>query len=166
MGSPRRTTAWATRCAATAAAAVLFLTVGGPAVVSGASGSPAAAFKAHCSSRLTYRQLSSAQAPGQCVDEHGQVFQYRVGARGHSMLLDVTDTGGGIWDTAVDVRLPASRMTVHLSEGDIVEVWGTVSGTATTRTRFGGKVHVPLVDARYLKVLQSIATSVTTPTAT
>ena len=77
-------------------AAVLFLTVGGPAVVSGASGSPAAAFKAHCSSRLTYRQLSSARAPGQCVDEHGQVFQYRAGAGGHSMLLDVTDTGGGI----------------------------------------------------------------------
>lgn len=82
------------------------------------------------------------------------------------MLLDVTDTGGGIWDTAVEVRLPASGGLGSLSQDDIVEVWGTVAGTTTARTRFGGSIRVPVVDARYMTVLQSIASSVTTPAAT
>lgn len=145
------------------ATVTLALSIGAPAVPSGASGSRAATFKSHCSSHPTYRQLASAPVSGKCVDEHGQVFQYRSGARRRSMLLDITNTGGGIWDTAVDVRLPASAASAHLSEGDIVEVWGTVSGTTTTHTRFGGNVHVPVVDARYVRVLQPIASSVTTP---
>lgn len=144
----------------------LLLVTGTPMAPSGASGSPESSFKSHCSSHLTYRQLSSADAPGRCVDERGQVFQYRTGAGGRSMLLDVTDTGGGIWNTAVDVRLPSSGGSAHLSEGDIVEMWGTVSGTTTTRTRFGGNVHVPLVEARYVTVLQSIASSDTTTSFT
>ena len=156
------TTARVTRWTATTAALALVLGIGSPAVLSGASGSPAAAFKSHCSSHPTYRRLASAPASGQCVNEHGQVFQYHSGAPKRSMLLDITNTGGGIWNTAVDVRLPASAASTHLAEGDIVEVWGTVSGTTTTRTRFGGSVHVPVVDARYVTVLQSIASSVTT----
>lgn len=158
------TAAPATAGTAPAAAPV----AGSPAVLSGASGSPEASFKSHCSTRLTYRQLTraSSRTPGPCVAERGQVFQYRPGAGERSMLLDVTDTGGGIWDTAVEVRLPASTASGPLNEDDIVEVWGTVAGTTTTKTRFGGRVQVPVVDARYMTVLQSIASSMTTPAAT
>jgi hypothetical protein len=142
--------------------------VGSSPVLIGASGSPETAFKSHCSAHLTYKQLAraSAHAPGRCVDERGQVFQYRPGNGGRSMLLDVTDTGGGIWDTAVEVRLPASSGLGSLYQDDIVEVWGRVAGSATARTRFGGSIHVPVVDAHYMTVLQSIASSVTTPGAT
>lgn len=141
---------------------------GSPAVLSGASGSPEPAFKSRCSAHLTYRQLTraSTRSTARCADERGQVFQYRSGAGDRSMLLDVTDTGGGIWDTPVEVRLPSSPGIGPLHEGDIVEVWGMVAGATTTRTRFGGNVHVPVVDARYVTVLQSIASSVTTPAAT
>jgi hypothetical protein len=156
-------TARVTKWSAMTSALALVLGIGSPAVLSGASGSPAAAFKSHCFSRPTYRQLTTAPAPGQCVNEHGQVFQYHSGAAKRSLLLDITNTGGGIWNTAIDVRLPKSATSTHLSEGDIVEVWGTVSGTTTSRTRFAGSVHVPVVDARYVTVLQPIASSVTTP---
>jgi hypothetical protein len=156
-------TARVTKWSAMTSALALVLGIGSPAVLSGASGSPATAFKSHCSSRPTYRQLTSAPAPGRCINEHGQVFQYHSGAAKRSMLLDITNTGAGIWDTAIDVRLPKSAASAHLSEGDIVEVWGTVSGTTTSHTRFGRSVHVPVVDARYVTVLQSIASSVTTP---
>ena len=49
---------------------------------------------------------------------------------------------------------------------DIVDVWGTVAGTTTARTRFGGRVHVPLVHARYLALRRSASSTLTTPAVT
>ncbi|MGH9092842.1 MAG: hypothetical protein ACRDZR_15915 [Acidimicrobiales bacterium] len=82
------------------------------------------------------------------------------------MLLDVTSTGGGIWDTTVAIDLAGARTGRGVAVDDIVDVWGTVVGSTTARTRFGGRVHVPLVHARYLALRQAVSSTATTPAVT
>lgn len=126
------------------------------------------AFEARCSLHLSFRQLERASArPGDpCVQLLGQVFQYAPGRDRHTMLVDMTSTGGGIWNTTIEVRFPAARRGRPLTVDDVVEVWGTVAGSTTARTRFGGRIHVPVVDARYLVLRHAIASTITTPAAT
>lgn len=127
-----------------------------------------AAYEARCSLRPSFRQLvqASAHPDGECVHLEGQVFQYGPGRGPRTMLLDVTDTGGGIWDTTVEIRLPATLGGRAIATDDVVDVWGPVGATATARTHFGGRIHVPVVDARYVALRQAIGSTITTPSTT
>jgi hypothetical protein len=156
-------------------------TAGPPAGATAGAGSPGggsprlaaarsaeAAYEARCSLHLSFHQLEQAAAhpDGGCVHLEGQVFQYTPGHRSRTMLVDVTDTGGGIWDTTIEVRVPGAPGGRAITDDDVVEIWGPVAGTADARVRFGGHVHVPLVDARYVALRHAIASTITTPAPT
>lgn len=152
---------------ATALALGLLLAVPGPAGAGRTAGGEAA-YKAACSLQPRYRDLvrDATARRGHCVTEKAQVFQYNKVTGRHRMLVDVTDTGNGIWNTAVEVELPPTVGGRPLLQADIVRVWGVLDGTTRTRTQFGDSIVVPVVQARYVALLDSTATSTTTQLTT
>lgn len=128
-----------------------------------AAGETEPAYKASCTLHPAYRRLAGGTAlRGRCVRYKAQVFQYNRTTGRQRMLVDVTNTGHGIWDTVVEVELPAAVGGRAIYQDDVVEFWGTVAGTAKAKTQFGGAMTVPVVQARYLTLISSAATTPTT----
>lgn len=130
----------------------------------------AAGYKAACLQGVSYKQLQlmkeSAAVKGRCISEKAQVFQYGGKAGAKSMLVDITDTGGGIWDTTVEVDLVSASAGRGIRQDDIIHFWGQFTGSARAKTEFGGSITVPVIDAKYVTLISSGATTSTTQLTT
>lgn len=99
---------------------------------------------------IPYAQLIKDSTPyiGNHVVFHGQVFQIQQsGNSGGILLLSVTDDGTGVWTDNVWVDY---HQSLHAVTGDLITVYGTVTGTKSYDTQAGGATYVPQMDARYV----------------
>jgi hypothetical protein len=98
---------------------------------------------------IPYAQLEKNAKPykGDRVVYRGQIFQIQEDDFGGWMLLSVTDDGYGFWDDNIWVDY-----TDHIrgAEGDIVTVYGTITGTKSYETQIGGETYVPKMRAEYI----------------
>jgi hypothetical protein len=98
---------------------------------------------------IPYNQLEKNAGPykGDKVVYRGQIFQIQEDDFGGWMLLSVTDEGYGFWDDNIWVDY-----TDHIrgAEGDVVTVYGTITGTKSYETQIGGETYVPKMRAEYI----------------
>ena len=105
---------------------------------------------------MSYGQLVSPNAAqGTCVTSQAQVFQYDSITGTAEMLVDVTNDGYGFWSDIVDLQLPVSAASQNLVQNDIIQFWGTTSGTTTYKTSIGGSNTVPVIDAQYVTLVSA-----------
>ncbi len=113
-----------------------------------------AQFEATCTTTMTFGQMSSPDAPqGTCITGQAQVFQFDSNTGPTSMLIDVTNDGYGFWSDAVELELPSAAVGEGIVENDVIEYWGTLSGTDTYQTTAGGTNTVPVIHAAYVDVV-------------
>lgn len=106
-------------------------------------------FKASATT-IPYKQLEkNADAfKGRHVVFRGEIFQIQESTGGGGiMLVSVTDEGYGIWDDHVWVDYDGH---VKGAEGDMVTVYGTMTGSKSYETQIGGETYVPRMHARYV----------------
>jgi hypothetical protein len=99
---------------------------------------------------IAYSQLikSPASYTGTKVKYYGEIFQIQQAAGGGGMmLLSVTDLGYGFWTDEVWVNYDGH---VAGAEGDMITIYGVVTGSKSYETQIGGERYVPEIDARYL----------------
>ena len=99
---------------------------------------------------IPYTQLIKDSTPyvGEKIALHGQIFQIQQQqGQGGIMLLSVTDQGYGIWTDNVWVDYDKD---ISYVEKNIVNVYGTVTGTKSYQTQSGGTTYVPEVHAKYI----------------
>lgn len=90
---------------------------------------------------------------GETVNYRARVLQYDSRTTTASMLVYVTEEDFGFWTDNVLVTLdPALGATID--NDDIIDVWGTVTGTQTYDTAIGGSNTVPMIDARYMSLVE------------
>lgn len=99
---------------------------------------------------IPYKELLKDAGPykGTRAVFRGQILQIQQDGRyGGIMLLSVTDEGYGIWDDNVwiDYDDPISA-----NEGDIVTVYGKITGQKSYETQAGGETYVPRMHAKYI----------------
>jgi hypothetical protein len=116
-----------------------------------------AQFESSCSELMPFAQLDqgSDAVQGVCVTEQGQVYEYDANTGLQTMLVNVTNEGGGTWDDLVEVDLPSAALGNGIAEGDIIQFWGPISGSDTYTTQGGGTNTVPVVNAMYLTLVSS-----------
>jgi len=116
-----------------------------------------AQFEASCSELMPYSELDQGldSLDGVCITEQAQVAQYDSQTGTTTMLVNVTDDGGGNWSGLVAVNLASASQGTGITEGDIIQFWGPVSGSATLTNSDGSSTTIPLVDATYLTVVSS-----------
>jgi hypothetical protein len=85
---------------------------------------------------------------GKHVTFRGQILQIQQsGGFGGIMLLSVTDHGYDIWDDNVWIDYDHA---IKSAEGDIITVYGTMTGSKSYDTQAGGSTFVPRMHARYV----------------
>jgi hypothetical protein len=86
---------------------------------------------------------------GKKIALHGQILQIeQQQGLGGIMLVSVTDEGYGLWDDNVWVDYSSD---VPYVEKDIINVYGTVTGSKSYQTQAGGNTFVPRVRAAYME---------------
>lgn len=107
-----------------------------------------AQFKASTQS-ISYAQLIKDSSPyvGNHVVFHGQVLQIQQSGSDGNLLLSVTDDGSGFWTDNVWVDY---HQAIQAVQGDLITVYGTVSGTKSYDTQIGGTTYVPQMNAKYV----------------
>jgi hypothetical protein len=98
---------------------------------------------------VPYKQLSknADNFAGKKVTYHGQIFQVQEDAGQSVILLSVTDQGYGFWDDNIWVDYNG---TIKGGKGDMLTIYGKVTGTKTYETQIGGQTYVPEVRAKYV----------------
>ena len=89
---------------------------------------------------------------GETVNYRARVLQYDSRTTTASMLVYVTEEDFGFWTDNVLVTLNPS-LGATIDNDDIIDVWGTVTGTQTYDTAIGGSNTVPMVEARYMTLV-------------
>ncbi|MBP1934405.1 hypothetical protein [Ammoniphilus resinae] len=84
---------------------------------------------------------------GQRVTYYGNVQQIMEEGDTTFMLLNVTDQGYGIWDDTIAVNFDGK---IDVYEGDMIQIWGEVTGAFSYDSVAGWKITVPSVKAKYV----------------
>lgn len=83
---------------------------------------------------------------GRRVRFYGKILQIQQSGDVGWMLLSVTNLGYGIWDDNIWVNY---RGNVQGAAGDMITVYGTMTGTQSYETQIGGETYVPRMRAAY-----------------
>lgn len=89
---------------------------------------------------------------GSKVSLRGKVIQVQTGTSGYTLRVDITQGSYGIWDDDIMVSYSKPSGSPNIMEKDIVDIYGTASGTVEYTTVFGTKRTVPLVNAKYVDI--------------
>lgn len=82
---------------------------------------------------------------GHTIHEQGKVMQ----ALSDGFLVEVTNKGYGIWD---DIVVVAWDGEPNVIEKDVVDIWGTYTGSYTYTTAIGAQKTVPSMAAEYVNI--------------
>jgi hypothetical protein len=99
---------------------------------------------------IPYNQLNknADRYEGKIVKYTGQILQIQEDGSGGFMLLSVTNLGYGIYDDNIWVDYSGS---IRSADGDIVTIYGKVTGSKSYETQIGGETYVPQVKMRYIE---------------
>lgn len=84
---------------------------------------------------------------------HAKVMQNLEDGKKLTLLLNVTDSGYGIWDDTILVNYTMTEKDKRILEDDIIFLWGTVKGLRTYGSVLGERITVPEVDGAYVDIL-------------
>jgi Glucodextranase, domain B len=98
---------------------------------------------------ISYAQLLAhpSRYKGKKVVYRGKIFQVQEDTGSTVILLSVTDQGYGFWDDHIWVDYDG---TIKGAEGDMMTVYGTLTGTQDYDTQIGGNTTVPSIRAKYI----------------
>jgi hypothetical protein len=88
---------------------------------------------------------------GTVVTYKGQIFQYDSRTTTASMIVSVTNKGYGIWTDNLYLLLDPS-LGANADENDLIQIWGTITGSFSYETASGGTNTLPQVLVKYLTV--------------
>jgi len=96
--------------------------------------------------RIPYNRLikDPDRYAGEAVTYRGKIFQVQESGGSGFMLLSTKNAGYGLWEDEVYVNYSES---FDAAEGDVVRIYGTVTGAADYETQIGGSNHVPEIEA-------------------
>lgn len=83
---------------------------------------------------------------GRKVRYYGQIFQIQQADGAGVMLLSVTDLGYDLWDDNIWVNYEGN---IKGADGDMITVYGTMTGAESYETQIGGETYVPRMRAAY-----------------
>jgi hypothetical protein len=111
-----------------------------------------ASFKAK-STTVPYDQLKKDPdaLKGTLVTYKGRVFQYDSRTSTASMIVSVTNKGYGFWSDEMFLVLDPA-LGQNADEDDLIQFWGTITGSFTYDTAIGGSNTLPAVAVQYLTV--------------
>lgn len=88
---------------------------------------------------------------GTVVTYKGEIFQYDSRTTTASMIISVTNKGYGIWSDEIHLLLDPS-LGANADENDLIQIWGTITGSFSYDTAMGGTNTIPQILVRYLTV--------------
>lgn len=89
---------------------------------------------------------------GSKVSLRGKVVQVQTGTSGYTLRVEITQGSYGIWNDDIMVSYSKPSGSPNIMEKDIVDIYGTASGTVEYTTVLGAKRTVPLVNAKYVDI--------------
>ncbi|MEN0015846.1 MAG: hypothetical protein AAGC46_20945 [Solirubrobacteraceae bacterium] len=98
---------------------------------------------------IPYNQLekNADRHAGERVTYRGQIFQIQEDGDDSIILLSVTDEGFDFWDDHIWVDYHGH---IKGAEGDMLTVYGAITGTKSYDTQIGGTTYVPRMRAKYV----------------